>query len=70
MPSESAAKRQGLTVEVKATEMDIFKQAVALLSDAYEALCSARSEGWDVFSGPTREEVSGVIDRISEFADV
>lgn len=57
-------------VEIKATEMDIFKQAVSLLHDAYEALCSARSEGWDVFSGPTREEVSGVMDRISEFADV
>lgn len=66
----SAANTRRLSVEVKATEMDIFKQAVALLSDAYEALCSARSEGWDVFSGPTREEVSGVMDRISEFADV
>ena len=61
---------RNLSVEIKATDMAVFKQAVSLLSDAYEALSSARSEGWDVFSGPTREEVSGVMDRISEFADV
>ncbi len=56
-----------LAVEIKATEMDVFKQAVALLADAYEALCSARSEGWDIFSGPTKEEVVGVMDAIQEF---
>ncbi len=61
-----AASRR-LSVEVKATEMDVFKQAVALLADAYEALCSARSEGWDIFSEPTKGEVAGVMDAIQEF---
>lgn len=55
------------SIEIKATEMDVFKQALALLSDAYEALASARSEGWDMLSGPTREEVCGVMDAIQEF---
>ncbi len=62
----SAANRR-LSIEIKATEMDVFKQAVELLSDAYEALCSARSEGWDIFSGPTKEEIVGVMDSIQEF---
>lgn len=54
-------------VHVRVTDMEEFKQALALLSDAYEALASARSEGWDMLSGPTREEVCGVMDAIQEF---
>ncbi len=65
--SKPFAANRRLSVEVKATEMDVFKQAVALLADAYEALASARSEGWDMLSGPTREEVCGVMDAIQEF---
>lgn len=55
------------SIEIKATEMDVFKRALALLADAYEALASARSESWDILSGPTREEISAVMDAIQEF---
>jgi hypothetical protein len=57
-----------MTVTVRATEMDAFKQAVALLQDAYEALAAARSEGWDMFSAETRDEVCRMMERIEEFA--
>ena len=59
---------RNLTVEVKTTDLPAFKNAVALLADAYEALASASSEGWDSFSPETRDEVSGVMQRIGELA--
>ena len=48
--------------------MDVCKQAVALLNDAYEALAAARSEGWEILSPETREEVCSMMNRIEEFA--
>lgn len=63
----AATSPRSVSVEVKTTDLPVFKQALALLGDAYEALASARSEGWEAFSGPTREEVCGVMDQITEF---
>ena len=67
--ASNAAPNRRATVDVRVTEMDVFKQAVALLRDAYEALAAARSEGWEILSAETREEVCSMMDRIEEFAE-
>lgn len=55
-----------MTIKVRVMDGDTVRKVVALLGDAREAICSAMSEGWDVFSVETRDELSGVLECIDQ----